>query len=177
MSKFSHEHHFYTNQNRVIEAMGSFFLIDQDGGVIDVTCAEATKNDAGYLISPTDASGWTVMWSSAYGLDEEIVAFISRHTACDALYGHRNDSVDNWKWMQLHNGVVVGEYHYVGQTWVRYPDRAPAEALTLSEAFRALGRTYHHLSFSGALSDAYRELNLPREKFRLLRPCGFTVRT
>lgn len=98
-----------------------------------------------WLISPTDRSGWTLLWGS-WGdwLDESLISYIASELRCDAMYGHDNDQTDNWRWIEFLQGERTGEYWYTGQIWYRYPDRYPAEAATLTEAFQKAGRNYLH---------------------------------
>lgn len=174
MSKFSHEYHVRLPQARVAELLEVFHLTE---GAEDVSVgrgfalaraaldAEDFKRRA-FVVSPTDAEGWSVVWAGRGDLDgERLLAGMSAAESCDAVYGHNNDGVDNWRWIIFRGGPRDGEYWYVGQAWARRPDGHAPESLTLREAFESAGRRFHHLTVSEVVAREWRNFGGAPEEF------------
>jgi hypothetical protein len=67
----------------------------------------------------------------------------------------------------------MASYWYLGREedlWVNWPEcyASPAGAMVLGDAFRAQGRTYHHLSLYGAIVVGWSQISLPLEQFRFV---------
>lgn len=174
MSKFSHEYHVRLPQARAAELLEVFHW---SAGAEDVSvgrgfalaraalAAEDFKRRA-FIISPADAGGWSVLWAEHGDLDgERLLAHVSAAESCDAFYGHCNGGVDNWRWVIFRGGRREGEYWYVGQEWVRWPDRRAPESLTLWDAFASVGREYHHLTVSEVVAGEWRNFGGTPEEF------------
>lgn len=185
MSRFSHEHHLQAPQEDVINSLYAHCAL-RGADVEDVTLPADEAERAAlsampfeaeverFIVGPTDATGWSILFSER-GLDDEgLLADISEFQSCRALYGHNNDQTDNWRWQMLEQGRTLGEYWYVGQAWVRLPEHHPRPegALTIYEAFEAWGRTYHHLPFEHVLMAGDRHFELPITRFQLVT-CRF----
>lgn len=106
------------------------------------------------VVSPTDAEGWTCMWSSYSGgfWDDQRTRILSAYTQTLAITGKRHDGILHWEWQQYHKGELHTQYssHQArGQSWYEHGQGVrPQDAMTVEEAFTALGRTYHHWPFS-----------------------------
>lgn len=166
MSTFSHEHHFNLDQTELIDSMKSFFdseaiiLLEE----IDLPDSEKERQVIAEKIEPEKIGrflvvsdhekNWSLVFSETDIDDEKLVAFIAGQKKCDAIYGHHNDQVDNWRWILFHNGKRTNEYWYLGQEAVRFPEKYPKESKTIkniSQALASLGQVYHHLSFSNVV--------------------------
>jgi hypothetical protein len=195
MSRRSRNHHVRAPQPAVIVELVAKLWSEPDTVDVDVIGVEeamaleegrydpnTNEHERCWAISPnvvdpfdpTSAalhpSDWTIL-SGTYGYDDTILAHLAATLRCDALYGHLNDSIDDWRWLRFRAGALVDQYWYQGQEWVRFPDRVPRPtgALTLSEAFASMGRTYGHESYRSAL---FRALQLPpelRDAWRVVR--------
>ncbi len=158
MSRFSANHHIRLPQVDVLRYVEAFLWNDlatfdvrilplsSDPPFFPEEVATAEKLlSRHWLISPTDASGWTALWGD-WGAwpDESLIAYIAAEAGCNALYGHNNDQTDNWRWIEFSQGKRHAEYWYTGQLWYRFPDRYPPEAPTLPEVFQKAGRQYLH---------------------------------
>ncbi|MCA9635497.1 MAG: hypothetical protein KC420_05620 [Myxococcales bacterium] len=174
MSTFSSHHQVRAPQEDVLEVMSWMLWSEPD--VIDVevlTPAEARARGEAlelgeddelprvWAIAPTDQGGWTALWASWGGHDEPLIRRLAAELGCDALYGHDNDQVDNWRWIRIRGGVEVDEAWFLGEAWARERGR-PLPSMSLGEAFGSFGRSYEHRSFSAALAGA-------DERWRVLR--------
>lgn len=161
MSTYSNHHQFRASLADVVDAATGFLWSQRL--TLDVECLALA--DAAAHIEQLDAlpdeqfwrgwvlaaeGGWTSLWGTWGGSDEALVRDVAGTLGCDALYGHHNDQVDNWRWIRFFAGAPRDEYWYTGQAWFRFGHLEP-EAMTHWEAFTSMGRDYAHLSFHGAL--------------------------
>lgn len=90
--------------------------------------------------------GLTRVWGDRGQFDELWVTDVARRLGCDAMYGHYNDRVDNWRWLHLVGGEERDAFWYLGQPeYVGWrTGTAPLPKAELGAAFRAFGTTYPH---------------------------------
>lgn len=173
MSKYTHEYHFNLPQQRVAELIEAYFWCNCAD---DVVVANGFNNDPSlednnidrqeFLISPTDKQGWSIVWTDRLTIDGEKMLFeISKDERCTVLYGHLNDATDNWRWIIIREGITMDQYWFTGQMWVRYPNKYKPEALTLWEAFKSLGREFHHFRITEIGCYEYRNFAASKNEF------------
>lgn len=188
MSRYSHEHHVRAHQEPILPLMETVFRsqncrsfeifplpldMEERNAFIDTFC-QPDDDYSLYIVSSTDAQGWTMLWGDYNEQhQDELIAFLSEQLETTALYGHNNDQVDNWRWILFQQGEEVATYWYVGRDedqWVNFPEYpTPPGAMDIYDAFKAQGRTYHHLNISSAVDIMSQGENaLPIEQFRLV---------
>jgi hypothetical protein len=161
VSRYSNHHQFCAAAGAVLDAAEAWLWSEPD--TLDVTrlplagsAAHLEQLDTlpedqlwrGWVVA-AEPDGWTVLWGTWGGDDEALVLDIARDLGCDALYGHHNDQVDNWRWIRIFAGRPRDQYWYTGQAWYRWSD-LPAEAMTPWQACASMGRSYAHESFVSA---------------------------
>ena len=164
MSIKSREAHIRAPQEEVVLWMEWMLYDEEDIETFEITGLPQSKQTCDQLeadlevslcvVSPTDTAGWTSIWSrySERFWDEDRTRILSASLQTIAITGKRHDGMLHWEWQRYHNGELHSHYssHQAkGQSWYEHGRgvRSP-EAMTVEEAFAALGRTYHHWPFS-----------------------------
>lgn len=160
MSRFSIESHIRADKKDVVESLTVFLYIENRmvetySGVKKLEELQDSYQENRELYTVSNLKdGWVMLCCEYNGFHDETIQYISEDLGCDAIYGHNNDGVDNWRWITYTKGIPLEEYWYLGregQEWVCFPDRYKPESLHIYEAFDRYSSGYNHASLHDAL--------------------------
>lgn len=162
MSRFSNNHHLNAPFQKVLDALVSYCWGQRETLEVEefaprdpVSERESSLNywEERRFAIMGDTAGWTQIWTTWGSYDEELMEQLAQDLGCDALYGHNNDSVANWRWIRFQAGLRTQEFWYLDQpqyaSWRAGRGMLPQPHLY--EAYREWGREYAHESYASAL--------------------------
>ncbi len=160
MSKFSVEYHIKSSYQKTLQSLKQYYEEKNYFDIEILSVEEIQKLNLDdfdleyiqYVVLESSSNGWTIIVSD-YNRDENLVKFISQKCQCPALYGHNNDSTDNWRWIYFEEGNIIDEYWYLGQEKDKgYRIGEGDQIKNLYNIFKAKGTKYLHEIFSHILS-------------------------
>ncbi|MCP3922485.1 MAG: hypothetical protein GY714_07870 [Desulfobacterales bacterium] len=161
MSRYSIESHIWADKKDVVDALVSylyneFYIVDLFKGAKKLEeLQKASYEEELELYTVSNLKDGLVMLCCDYdGFHDEKILSISEKLSCDAIYGHNNDGVDNWRWITFTKGITLDGYWYLGlegQEWVCFPEKYRPLSLHLYEAFDKYSVGYNHASLSDTI--------------------------